>query len=70
MWGKEGILEIAEKIEIQEDLMEGFNKKALKVMEFSILGGGRGLPDLHNFFQKKNVEKNVFFPSKGSGGGG
>ena len=29
-------------------------RKTLKVMEFSILGGG-GLPDFHNFFLKKKM---------------
>ena len=38
----------------QISLREGFNKKTLKVMEFSILGGeGGGLPDFHNFFWRE-----------------
>ena len=33
---------------------EGFNKKTLKVMEFSILVGG-GLPNFHNFFRETKM---------------
>ena len=40
-------------------LREGFNKKTLKVIEFSILGG-EGLPVFQNFFR----EKKCFFHKK------
>ena len=42
-------------------LREGFNKnKNIKSYGIFHTGGGRGLPDFHNFFR----EKNLFFSNK------